>query len=252
MAAPPAPAPPASPSAQQPLGRRLARLWTYFREYRLGWLIAALGTLVSALTEASVPALLKPLLDEGFTQGSLPIWVVPLAIVGLFALRGFAHFASQYALARIANDGMVKLRRQLFDRLLVAEAMIHQIDTLRFLVGALKLDSAHLGRTVPGLKGEDRCALMMSVPGGPPAVLFADFVAHGRPPLQTDHLELLGEEGAIRLSGNVLELFGKRPERVELDLEANYKASYRDTIAHFLDRLADQVHGAAPRRGARA
>ncbi|MBN8558545.1 MAG: hypothetical protein J0L74_12880 [Burkholderiales bacterium] len=112
---------PASPSAQQPIGARLARLWTYFREYRLGWVIAVLGSLISALTEASVPALLKPLLDEGFTQGSLPIWVVPLAIVGLFALRGFAHFASQYALARIANEGMVKLRRQLFDRLLAAE-----------------------------------------------------------------------------------------------------------------------------------
>lgn len=86
--------PPASPSAQQPIGARLARLWTYFREYRLGWVIAVLGSLISALTEASVPALLKPLLDEGFTQGSLPIWVVPLAIVGLFALRGFAHFGT--------------------------------------------------------------------------------------------------------------------------------------------------------------
>ena len=103
------------------MGARLARLWMYFKEYRLGWVIAAVGTLISALTEASVPALLKPLLDEGFTQGSLPIWIVPLAIVGLFALRGFAHFASQYALARIANEGMVKLRRQLFDRLLAAE-----------------------------------------------------------------------------------------------------------------------------------
>ena len=113
--------PPASPSAQRPLGARLLRLWTYFSEYRLGWVIAIAGTLVSALTEASVPALLKPLLDEGFTQGSLPIWLVPAAIVGLFALRGFAHFASQYALARIANEGMVKLRRQLFDRLLAAE-----------------------------------------------------------------------------------------------------------------------------------
>ncbi|EAB9064420.1 lipid ABC transporter permease/ATP-binding protein, partial [Salmonella enterica subsp. enterica] len=56
-----------------------------------------------------------------FTQGSLPIWTVPLAIVGLFGLRGVAHFASQYALARIANEGMVKLRRQLFDRLLNAD-----------------------------------------------------------------------------------------------------------------------------------
>lgn len=113
--------PAASAAAQRPLAARLARLWTYFSEYRLGWLIAGLGTLISALTEASVPALLKPLLDEGFTQGSLPIWIVPLAIVGLFALRGFAHFASQYALARIANDGMVKLRAQLFDRLLNAD-----------------------------------------------------------------------------------------------------------------------------------
>ena len=76
--------PPASPAAQRPWGARLARLWTYFSEYRLGWALAIAGTLISALTEASVPALLKPLLDEGFTQGSLPIWTVPLAIVGLY------------------------------------------------------------------------------------------------------------------------------------------------------------------------
>ena len=103
------------------MSARLARLWTYFSEYRLGWLIAGFGTLISALTEASVPALLKPLLDDGFTEGSLSIWVVPAAIIGLFALRGLAHFASQYALARIANEGMVKLRAQLFGRLLDAD-----------------------------------------------------------------------------------------------------------------------------------
>ena len=106
---------------QQPLWVRIRRLWAYFSEYRLGWAIAVVGTLVSALTESSIPMLLKPLLDDGFTRGTLPIWVVPVTIVGLFALRGFAHFGSQYALARIANDGMVKLRRQLFDRLLTAE-----------------------------------------------------------------------------------------------------------------------------------
>ncbi|MFV0680121.1 lipid A export permease/ATP-binding protein MsbA [Ottowia sp.] len=118
----PSPAPsPASSCAQQPLWQRLRRLWAYFSEYRLGWVIAVLGTLISALTEASIPMLLKPLLDDGFTRGTLAFWTVPVTIVGLFALRGFAHFGSQYALARIANDGMVKLRRQLFDRLLTAE-----------------------------------------------------------------------------------------------------------------------------------
>jgi len=120
-APPPSPISPPPSAPQQTLKTRLLRLWVYFSEYRLGWAIAVIGSLVSALTEASVPALLKPLLDDGFTQGRLPIWTVPLAIVGLFALRGVAHFGSQYALARIANDGMVKLRRRLFGRLLSAD-----------------------------------------------------------------------------------------------------------------------------------
>ncbi|MBR6975850.1 MAG: ATP-binding cassette domain-containing protein, partial [Ottowia sp.] len=113
--------PPPSPSAQQPLRARLARIWVYFRQWRLGWLIVLLGTVTAALTEASVPALLKPLLDDGFTGGQLSVWVVPVVIIALFALRGVAHFASQYALVRIANDGMKTLRRQLFARLLHAE-----------------------------------------------------------------------------------------------------------------------------------
>ncbi|MDR2153843.1 MAG: lipid A export permease/ATP-binding protein MsbA [Burkholderiaceae bacterium] len=108
-------------AVQRPLLARLRRLWTYFNTWRLGWAVAVVGTLISALSEASVPALLKPLLDDGFTAGRLPIWSVPLAIAGLFALRGLAHFSSQYALARIANDGMVKLRRELFERLLAAD-----------------------------------------------------------------------------------------------------------------------------------
>ncbi|MBO7410579.1 MAG: lipid ABC transporter permease/ATP-binding protein, partial [Ottowia sp.] len=117
----PASAPPPSPSAQQPLRARLARIWVYFQQWRLGWLIVVLGTVTAALTEASVPALLKPLLDEGFAGGRLSPWVVPIVIIALFALRGVAHFASQYALVRIANDGMKTLRRQLFGRLLHAE-----------------------------------------------------------------------------------------------------------------------------------
>lgn len=81
--------------------------------------------------------------------------------------------------------------------------------------------------------------LMMSVPNGPPCVLVADFGAHGRPQSQFDHVELIGEKGSIRFMNNVVELFGPTPERVEVDLDANYKASYRDTIAHFLERLDD-------------
>ena len=68
-----------------------------------------------------IPALLQPLLDKGFTQGTLQLWTVPLAIMGVFLIRGLAQFIGQYALAKIANEGMLLLRKALFERVLAAE-----------------------------------------------------------------------------------------------------------------------------------
>ena len=118
------------------------------------------------------------------------------------------------------------------------EVMIHHVDTLRFLLGSLELDGVRLGHTCPGVRGEDRATLMMSSPQGAAVVLIGDFMAIGHPVAQFDRLELFGEKGTIRLSGTTLELIGKEPVTREVDLDANYKASYRQTISHFLDCLA--------------
>ena len=83
--------------------QRLKRLLPYFGNQRLGWTIALVATLVGAATEPLMPALLKPLLDKGFTEGSLSLWMVPLFLIGLFFVRGLAQFCGAYALARIAN-----------------------------------------------------------------------------------------------------------------------------------------------------
>ncbi|VTY38732.1 Lipid A export ATP-binding/permease protein MsbA [Xylophilus ampelinus] len=93
----------------------------WFGGSRRWWAIGVGTAMVAALTEPLMPALMKPLLDRGFTQGQLALWMVPAFIILLFAVRGIAQFVSQYALARIANEGMQRLRRVLFDRLLVAE-----------------------------------------------------------------------------------------------------------------------------------
>ena len=124
-------------AAQRPLLARLRRLWPYFRHYRAGWVLAVGATLDTALTEPAIPALLKPLLDQGFTQGSLPLWLVPVAIVGLFVIRGLAQFASQYALTRIAGEGMVVLRRQLFARLLQARLSLFSQQSASQLANTL-------------------------------------------------------------------------------------------------------------------
>lgn len=114
----PATTPPPPPAS---LITRLRRLSVYFGDQRTAWSLAVAATLVGAVTEPLIPALLQPLLDRGFTQGTLPLWMVPLAILGVFFVRGIAQFVGQYALARIANEGMLTLRQSLFDRVLAAE-----------------------------------------------------------------------------------------------------------------------------------
>ncbi|MGE0723034.1 MAG: Gfo/Idh/MocA family protein [Alphaproteobacteria bacterium] len=126
------------------------------------------------------------------------------------------------------------------DRLLVAEVLIHHIDALRFLMGPLDLVGARIGQSCPGVRGEDRATLMMATPDGVPVTLVGDFMAHGHPAQQLDRLDVMGEDGTIRFEGAELRLIRRDGvETVPLDLDRNYKASYRDTIAHFLDRLDD-------------
>ena len=100
---------------------RLRRVYAYFSLQPRLWALAALATLVGALTEAAVPAMLKPLLDRGFSEGSLPLWMVPAAVLFMFILRGVSQFGAQYILARIANDGMYRLRNDIFARLMNAD-----------------------------------------------------------------------------------------------------------------------------------
>jgi len=101
--------------------QRFARITPYFRHSRLAAGVAFLASLVGALTEPLIPAMLKPLLDQGFSAGALPLWLVPVAIIGTFALRGAAGFIAQYALSWAAHRGVQALREAMFQRILTAQ-----------------------------------------------------------------------------------------------------------------------------------
>jgi predicted dehydrogenase len=125
------------------------------------------------------------------------------------------------------------------DRLLLMEVMIHHVDTLRFLFGSLELKGASLGHSCPGVRGDDRATLLMSSPlSGAAIMLSGDFMARGYPAAQFDRLEILGERGTIRLMDSTLQLINGTPVSVEIDLDANYLASYQGAIEHFLDCLS--------------
>lgn len=123
------------------------------------------------------------------------------------------------------------------DRFLLMEVMIHHVDTLRFLLGRLRLHSACLGHSCSGVRGEDRATLAMLSSGGAAVILDGDFMAHGYPAAQFDRLDIWGDAGAIRLVDTTLQLIGANPLTVRLDLDANYLAAYRGAIGHFVDCL---------------
>jgi subfamily B ATP-binding cassette protein MsbA len=111
----------AETSLQQTVFQRIQRLMPYFGQQKLSWAAGILATIAAAVTEPLIPALFQPLLDKGFSQGALPLWSVPVAVMGIFTVRGAAHFVSQYSLTRIANDGMQLLRSAMFERLMRAD-----------------------------------------------------------------------------------------------------------------------------------
>jgi ATP-binding cassette, subfamily B, bacterial MsbA len=91
------------------------RLLTYVGPYRKGFVIALSGMAIAAITEPFFPALLKPLLDQGFVApGGVPVWIVPTAIIAIFLVRGMGTFAGQYGLAWVANNVLASVRMKMF------------------------------------------------------------------------------------------------------------------------------------------
>lgn len=95
------------------------RLLTYVRPY---WKVLATSVILLALvaaTEPLFPALMKPLLDEGFTNRNEQFikWV-PIGLVALFLLRGVLSFASTYTSTWVAHRVVTDLRNQMFSHLI--------------------------------------------------------------------------------------------------------------------------------------
>lgn len=107
--------------ATSKLSHRLRRLSPYFGHLPTTWMLVALATVVGAATEPLIPALLKPLLDQGFQSGKLEIWTVPATLMLLFFVRSMAGYVAQLGLAKITNYGLALMRKTMFDKILTAD-----------------------------------------------------------------------------------------------------------------------------------
>lgn len=116
-------------SMNRSLKQRLQRLWPYFAKPLWYWGVAVVFTIILSLTEPLIPALMQPLLDKGFQKGNLTLWIVPVTIILLFAIRGGSNFIAQMALAKIANSGVLKIRQAMFTKVLNADMGLFRDQT---------------------------------------------------------------------------------------------------------------------------
>ncbi len=121
----------------QTLTQRIRRIAPYFRNSRRGVVTVVMAAVVAASTEPMIPALMQPLLDSGFKAGTLPLWLVPVVLIGLFAVRGAAGFAAQYGLAWVANRGTLAMRKAMFERLLNAQPILFTRQSASSLINTL-------------------------------------------------------------------------------------------------------------------
>jgi subfamily B ATP-binding cassette protein MsbA len=95
------------------------RLAALHRPYKKRLALAFLGMIVTAATEPVVPYIFKILLDKGFAgKPTFSLWLVPLAVIGIFAIRGISTFTSSYMMTWVSSRLLNELRRQMFSRLL--------------------------------------------------------------------------------------------------------------------------------------
>ena len=121
---------PPSPPRPARLLNKLRELAPYFAGTGWAFALGALGAALAAVCETGVAWLMVPLIDGGFQRLPIrwlaelahpPLWFIPVALVGLFAVRGMAGFVVDYTLAWAANQATLRLRSQLFARLLDAQ-----------------------------------------------------------------------------------------------------------------------------------
>lgn len=102
------------------------RLLGYVRPYWKAFALAMLVMIGVAATEPLFPALMKPLLDNGFSGSARDdLYLAPLAIIAIFAVRGVLGYFSSYAFAWVANRVIADLRSEMFARLVRLPAAYH-------------------------------------------------------------------------------------------------------------------------------
>ena len=123
------------------------RLFGYVRPHRLQFTIGLLGAILYAATQSSF-ALLAKIFGDGTLAARDPrtiLWV-PLAVVGLFVLRGLGDFTQTYFMGYVGRRVVARLRGQVFRRILELPIAFFDRNSSAMLLSRLTFNTEQIGQ----------------------------------------------------------------------------------------------------------
>ena len=129
---------PAAPGAWPIYRRLLGHAWVYWPFL----LVAMAAMIVEALAGAGFVWLMEPLTNDGFGDPKPEMAIVlPLAIIGLFLLRGLATFATDYGMARVGRSVVRDLRELVLGKYLRLPSTRFDTEAVPAMVSRLNFDT---------------------------------------------------------------------------------------------------------------
>ena len=118
--------------------RLLGHAWVYWPFL----LVAMVAMVIEALAGAAFVWLMEPLTNDGFVDPNPEMAIVlPLAIVGLFLLRGMATFATDYGMARVGRSVVRDLRELVLAKYLRLPSVRFDTEAVPAMVSRLNFDT---------------------------------------------------------------------------------------------------------------
>ena len=127
-----------SPQTSLQLYRRLLK---YVVPYRVVFALGLLGMAAAALTEPLFPALMKPMLNDGFgARDRASLTWIPLALIGIFLLRGIITFTTSYTMAWVSNRILMDMRDAMFARMIRLPTTFYNNQSSGTLISRIAFD----------------------------------------------------------------------------------------------------------------
>lgn len=114
------------------------RLFKLYRPYLGLFILGIAATIVASLTDASIAWLIKPVLNEGFIEKNEAfIRTLPIGVVTIVLIRGFANAGSSYFLSRVGRTVTMELRQRIFHHFLHLPASFYDSQSSGQLLSTL-------------------------------------------------------------------------------------------------------------------